>query len=81
MKSSVEEILTNAVVEHLMYHDNDGMSLFVWSVQIGPTEYVYPISAQDADTALHMAEKLHEMREEWRLRYPFQQGNDLEQLE
>lgn len=59
-----DEVMFQAVMEHLKFHMNDGMSLFVWATPsiTGTTLYDYPVSATDAGTALKIAKNLHEER-------------------
>lgn len=61
---SLDEVMLQAVAEHLKFHTNDGMSLFVWATLsvTGTRFHIYPISTTDAGTALEIAKALHEQR-------------------
>jgi len=75
--ANLDEGLFQAVLEHLKFHTNDGMSLFVWGTpkDSGTGLYAYPISTIDEDTSLRIAQSLHEQRglppsSDWYLLYP-----------
>lgn len=61
---NLDEVMLQAVTEHLKFHTNDGMSLFVWATLsvTGARRHIYPISTTDAGTALEIAKALHEQR-------------------
>ena len=76
--ANLKELLFQAVQEHLKFHANDGMSLFVWGTPMayGSELHYYPISAVDRDVSLRIVQALHERRglppsSCWYLFYPF----------
>ena len=62
--STFDEIVLRAIMEHLEFHKNDGLELFIWATfaVTGDPLYTYPISAVNADAALEDAKRLHRMR-------------------
>ena len=76
--ANLEQVVEQALVEHLKFHTHDGMSLYVWGtpkVEVGGL-YIYPISAVDEGTSLQIAQGLHEKRGlpatgEWSLLYGY----------
>ena len=62
--ANLDEAIADAIAEHRKVHSNDGASLFIFGTSnpSGSQGYLYPISAVDADHALHMAQVLHESR-------------------
>jgi hypothetical protein len=72
-----DEIVQWAMTEHLKFHLNDGLELFIWATLAvaGDQIYIYPISAKDVGAALEIAMRLHEMRDvlpsgDWKLLFP-----------
>jgi len=75
--ANLVEVLFQAVLEHLKFHANDGMSLFVWGTPKarGTGLHIYSISALDQDTSLRIVQGIHEQRglppsSDWYLFYP-----------
>jgi len=76
--ANMNDLITQAMAEHLKEHADDGMSLFVVATlsSMGCNLHIYPISAVDADTAFQIARGLHEQRglppsREWCLIFPY----------
>jgi hypothetical protein len=74
---TLDEIVRWAMTEHLKFHSNDGLELFIWATLAvtGDQIYIYPISAVDVGAALEIAMRLHEMRDvlpsgDWKLLFP-----------
>jgi hypothetical protein len=62
--STLDETIRQAMTEHLKFHSDDGLQLFIWATPAvtGDRIYIYPSSAVDADVALEMAMRDHETR-------------------
>ena len=58
--TTIDELVERAIAEHLKFHSDDGLSLFIWATPdvTGAPLYTYPISAAGPDRALKIAKAL-----------------------
>jgi len=80
--TTIDELVERAIAEHLKFHADDGLGLFIRATPdvTGAPLYTYPISAADSDLALEIAKACHERRGilpsgEWILLFPSEQDN------
>ena len=79
--ANLKEVFADAVTEHVNEHANNRLLLFVWATPgPGGKLYCYPISTIDAETALYIAKRLHDLRGfppsfEWCLRFAYGHGD------
>lgn len=80
--TTIDELVECAIAEHLKFHSDDGLGLFIWATPdvTGAPLYTYPISAAGPDRALKVAKALHQRRGilpsgEWILLFPSDQDH------